>query len=514
MYSNPVIKGTAPDPSAIRVGEDYYLATSTFDMLPGVTIWHSRDLVDWRVVGHAVSRPSQYRRDGEPGPMVLFAPTIRHHDGMFYVACTNAVPGQGNFLVTTRDITGEWSDAIWIDQEGFDPSLFRDDDGTWYYTRRRLEFRPDGGLGPIVQATIDVTTGELGEVREITAPHGFASNDIEGPHLYRRGDWYYLCSAEGGSWRGHMQTVARSRSPWGPFEASPHTPLLTHRHLVANRIQSLGHAELLDAADGTSWAVALGTRHPRMAQHHNVGREVYLLPVEWIDGWPVAGAAGDGTTRLEVDHPTPAPAPGAGPDVPDTLWTRRWRTVGAAPAGLSATDPDARIVLPAGADPRAAGRASGDVGALLRPQTEDDQAFSATVDVPGPGIAAGIAAYADPTHAYALTVSRGSSGATVVTATRTVDDMVMETSVAVPGAGPVTLRIEGRETAYALLADAGDGPVEVTRGSARLLSAEACQWFVGVHWTLLALGATGSVEFRAVTVEDLEAGAPASPVPF
>lgn len=243
-----------------------------------MTIRHSFDLVNWQIVGHAITRPAQYRRDGQAGPIVLFAPTLRHHDGTFYVACTNAIPGQGNFLVSTTDVTGEWSDAVWIDDQGFDPSLFRDDDGTWYYTRRNLQFRPDGFLGPIVQATIDVQTGELGPMRDITEPHGFASNDSEGPHLYRIGEWYYLCSAEGGSWHGHMQTIARSRSPWGPFEAGPQNPFLTQRHLVANRIQTLGHAELVEAADGTWWALSLGTRHPRMAQHHNLGRETFLTP--------------------------------------------------------------------------------------------------------------------------------------------------------------------------------------------------------------------------------------------
>lgn len=516
-YANPVVRGTAPDPSAIRVGEDYYLATSSFDQLPGVTIRHSTDLVTWRIVGHAITRASQYRRDGRPGPMVLFAPTLRHHDGVFYVACTNAVRGEGNFVVSTTDVTGEWSDALWIDEGGFDPSLFRDDDGTWYYTRRNLEFRSDGNLGPIVQATIDLGTGELGELRAITPPHGFASNDIEGAHLYRRGEWYYLCSAEGGSWRGHMQTIARSRSPWGPFESGPQNPFLTQRHSVADRVQTLGHADLYDAADGSSWLVALGTRHPRMAQHHNLGRETFLVPVTWVDGWPRAGVAQDGTTSLIVDAALPAPARGTAFDVANTLWYRGWRTIGAAPTGLDADAADAAIDLPAGphpADAKAA-VAPAPCGALLRAQTEDDQSFRARLLEQPDALTAGIAAFVDARHWYGLTVGRDADGVRRVTLTRTVDDLVAFTSAAVPD-GPVELAIDGHETEYRFHARCSGQDLDLGAGSARLLSAETAQWFVGVHWTLLAIGEAGSgaAKFREVEVVNTEPGPPASPVPF
>lgn len=483
-----------------------------------MTIRHSFDLVNWQIVGHAITRPAQYRRDGQAGPIVLFAPTLRHHDGTFYVACTNAIPGQGNFLVSTTDVTGEWSDAVWIDDQGFDPSLFRDDDGTWYYTRRNLQFRPDGFLGPIVQATIDVQTGELGPMRDITEPHGFASNDIEGPHLYRIGEWYYLCSAEGGSWHGHMQTIARSRSPWGPFEAGPQNPFLTQRHLVANRIQTLGHAELVEAADGTWWALSLGTRHPRMAQHHNLGRETFLTPVTWVDGWPVAGVRGDGTTDLEVDVPHPDATPGATPlPVQDTLWTRGWKTIGAAPPGLDPTCPDSAIELPCAADPLEyrAGVLGGMCGALIRPQTEDDQRFSATIAGVTEGATAGIAAFADTGHYYALTVERDAHGGRLAALTKRVDDVTTRTEFPLAEEGPVELVIDAHETAYSFGFRQGETQTDIGRGSARLLSAEVVQWFVGVHWMLLASGPEGgSVRFEDCSVAELEPTAPASPVPF
>ena len=517
-YRNPIVRGTAPDPSAIRVGEDYFLASSTFDQLPGVTIRHSTDLVSWRVIGHAVTRPAQYRRDDGTGPMVLFAPTLRHHGGVFYLACTNAIPGQGNFVLRTDDPAGEWSDALWIDDEGFDPSLFRDDDGTWYYTRRTLQFRPDGDLGPIVQATIDLDTGVLGELRPITPPHGFASNDIEGPHLYRRRDWYYLCSAEGGSWHGHMQTVARSRSPWGPFEHAPSTPFLTHRHLTANRVQDVGHAELLEAADGTWWTLSLGVRHPRMAQHHNLGRETFLTPVRWVDDWPVAGTRGDGTTALEVAVSTPEPRPGTRLEVPDTVWNRGWTTIGRAAPDLDAGQGDDAIRLPLGAHPGAAraGVAPAPVGALLRAQTEDDQTFTATLSHVPTDAAGGIAAFADAAHHYALTLEAAADGSRTIVTTRTVDDLVVREEQAAPGDGPVELRIDAHETRYRFEAVVDGAVIQLGAGAARLLSAEAAQWFVGVHWTLLAVGepGTGAVTFADVSVRDTAAGEAAAPVPF
>jgi xylan 1,4-beta-xylosidase len=513
-FSNPVVKGISPDPSAIRVGDDFYLATSSFDLLPGVTIRHSTDLVNWRIIGHAITRPSQFRRDGEPGPMVLFAPTLRYHDGTFYLACTNAIRGEGNFIVSTTDPTGQWSDALWIDHEGFDPSLFRDEDGTWYYTRRSLQFRPDGNLGPLVQATIDLLSGHLGPLREITAPHGFASNDIEGPHIYKRDGWYYLSAAEGGSWSGHMQTIARSRSVWGPFEPAPHNPILTHRHRVAHRIQTLGHAELLDAPDGSSWALSLGTRHPRMARHHNLGRETFLTPVTWEGGWPHVGT--DGTTELQIEDVKLPSGVGLDYAVPDTLWNRGWKTIGAAPTHLDPAAPETLIRLPFGRDLRMpAKEGAPHLGALLKPQTEYDQRFRATVAHSALDAEAGIAAYASPKHCYSLTVSPEGPGRTA-TFTRTVDDLVTSTVLGLPETGQVTLQIDAHETSYSFSLDVDGTATEVGQGSARLLSAETAQWFTSVSFALIASGPEDSAAalFTDVTVEDIAPGAGASPVPF
>ncbi|SDS10999.1 glycoside hydrolase family 43 protein [Microterricola viridarii] len=524
-YTNPVVRGNAPDPSAIRVGDDYYLATSTFGLLPGIVIRHSTDLVNWRIIGHAVTRPAQYRRDGQPGPIVLFAPTLRHHDGRFYLATTNVADRQGNFYVTTEDPAGEWSDAIWIDEAdfGFDPSLFRDDDGVWYYTRRTLEFREDGNLGAIVQTTIDIDTGVIGEFQPITADHrGFVTNDIEGPHLYKIDGRYYLSAAEGSSWKGHMQTIGRSDSPWGPFEPAPHNPILSHRDRVAHPIQSLGHAELVDTADGDWWALSLGTRHAGIALHHNLGRETFLTPVRWVDGWPVVGTA-DGTTggsELEFDGLT-LPAGQGSVDrgsvdqasvgqIADTLWTRGWSTLGVPAAGLDEHAGDARIELPAGA--RLEGADAGPIGALLLPQTEDRQRFSATVAADSTAVA-GVAAFATRGHLYSAVVEQGESGRRIVFS-RAVDDLRTETVTPIAPDGDVVLRIDAGESTYSFSAEVDGVTSELGAGSARLLSAETASWFVGVHFALVAIAdaaagaGTGHTDAAAVFLDVIVSDTP------
>lgn len=491
-YANPVVRGHAPDPSVVRVGDDFFLVSSSFRTLPGLPIRHSTDLVNWRIIGHAVTRPSQYRRDGLHGPMTLFAPTIRHHDGRFFVVCTNPHPGQGNFLVSTDDPAGEWSDAVWIDEEAFDPSLFRDDDGTWYYTRRSLQFgRPDGNFGPIVQAEIDLGTGELGPLREITADaRGFVTNDVEGPHLFRRGDWYYLTAAEGSSWKGHLQSIGRSRSPWGPFEPAPHNPVITHRDRVGHPIQSLGHADFVEAPDGSWWAVALGTRHASLSQHHNIGRETFLLPVEWRDDWPVVGSAAG--TELRVEGVS---LPGGSTSVaaPATLWTREWMTHDWPREGIR--EVEGGVELAAGT-------------ALHRWQTGDDQRFAATV-ASAPGGIAGIQVRTDEQHAYTATISVDER---VAVLRRHVDDLVVEESVDLPGVGPVRLEVEARPDAYTFRAVVADETVVLGSGSARLLSAESAEWFVAAHFGLVS--PSGATTFTEIVHDDLSARPPEFRLPF
>lgn len=503
-FQNPVVRGHAPDPSVIRVGEDFYLANSSFRYLPGIPILHSRDLVNWQTVGFAVSRPAQYRRDGEPGEINLFAPTLRYYDGVFYLICTNEADNQGNFYVTATDPAGPWSDAIWVDREAFDPSLFRDDDGQWYYLRRSLEFgATDGALGPIVQANIDIKTGELGEMRPITANRrGFSSNDIEGAHLYRRGDWYYLFAAEGSSWKGHMQTIGRSRSPWGPFEPAPHNPVLTHRDLVAHPFQTIGHAELVDDASGNWWALTLGTRHPAFSSHHTLGRETFLVPATWEEGdWPHIGDAGHVAVEYR-DIDLPGDRVAAAPDG-RVSFINGWRTLGS-PEDLKVAA-DASVTLSAGADlsdPKP-------LGTLLLPQNEYHQEFTATV-VPTDGVAAGIAVWANSSHHYSALVRR-ESGQLILRFRKRVQDLTVQEEHVLDGDEEVRLTIEAEASVYRFIADDGGKRTVVGEGAASLLSAENIAWFTNVNFMLAVVGTdtnTGSAVFSNVARNPREAVPP------
>lgn len=278
-FSNPVIPGFHPDPSICRVGEDYYIACSSFEYFPGVPVFHSRDLVHWSQIGNALDRPGQLRLplDSRSSGGV-YAPTLRHHDGRFWLIVTN-VSSDGNMLFTATDPAGPWSDPVRLPGvPGIDPDLAWDEDGTCWCTV--------AGVG---QVRLDPRTGEtLGPVRKVWSGSPGAKAP-EAPHLYRIGDYWYLLIAEGGTERGHGVSIARSRTPDGPFEPCPANPIITHRG-IEHPIQNTGHADLVQAPDGSWWMVLLGVR-PRGGTPgwHVLGRETFLVRVDWADGWPVVG---------------------------------------------------------------------------------------------------------------------------------------------------------------------------------------------------------------------------------
>ncbi|TVS19348.1 MAG: hypothetical protein EA424_08770, partial [Planctomycetaceae bacterium] len=278
-FQNPILPGFHADPSLCRVGDDYYIVHSSFEYFPGVPILHSRDLINWRQIGNVLDRKSQLSLEKVPSSGGIFAPTIRYHDGLFYMIST-VVWGGGNFYVTAKDPAGPWSDPVWLDRAGIDPSLFFDEDGTVYYHRQ-----VGGERGYTGQQMLNLQTGELeGEMVELW--RGTGGIWPEGPHLYHVNDTWYLMISEGGTSYGHKVTVARSDSPWGPFESNPDNPILTHRHLPDHPFQALGHADMVETPDGW-WMVFLGFR-PQGGRYHHIGRETFLAPVTWSDdGWPV-----------------------------------------------------------------------------------------------------------------------------------------------------------------------------------------------------------------------------------
>jgi xylan 1,4-beta-xylosidase len=292
-FTNPILSGFYPDPSVCRVGDDYYMVNSTFEYFPGVPIHHSKDLVHWKLIGYCLTRDSQLPLEKMRASGGIYAPTIRYHDGMFYMITTNVSAG-GNFYVTAKDPAGSWSEPVWLDHEGMDPSLFFDDDGTVYYIRH-----VGGGDGYIGQCILSLQTGQLeGDIQKIWG--GTGGQWAEGPHMYKIGGVYYLMISEGGTSYDHSVTIARSNSPWGPFEADPNNPILTHRHFPDNPIQATGHADLVETPDGW-WLVCLGIR-PQGGRFHHMGRETFLAPVVFnTEGWPVVN--GNGTISLEMTAP-------------------------------------------------------------------------------------------------------------------------------------------------------------------------------------------------------------------
>ncbi len=286
-FRNPVIPGFNPDPSVCRVGSDYYLVTSTFEYFPGVPVYHSKDLINWEHIGYCLTRKSQLPLDKCWSSGGIYAPTIRYHNGTFYMVTTN-VSGGGNFYVHTKDPAGEWSEPVWVKQGGIDPTLFFDADGKVYLTSNA---NAEGKTG-IALSEIDIETGKLlSPVRHIWG--GTGGRYPEAPHIYRIGGWYYLMIAEGGTEYGHMETIARSKNIWGPYSSNPDNPILTHRGLAGQNqvFQGTGHADLVQAHDSSWWMVFLAFRKAGGDFHH-LGRETFLTPVKWnADGWPEVSAA-------------------------------------------------------------------------------------------------------------------------------------------------------------------------------------------------------------------------------
>lgn len=314
-YQNPILTGTYPDPSICRVGSDYYLVVSSFCYFPGVPIFHSRDLVHWRQIGHCLTRPSQLNVEGVASAHGIFAPTIRYHNGRFYMV-TTLVGGGGNFYVHTEDPAGEWSDPVWVDVDGIDPTLFFDDDGRVYLVSTS---EPPQGIYLI---EIDLATGKgISERKMIWT--GTGGRHPEAPHIYRHNGYYYVLISEGGTSYAHCITIARSKNLWGPYESCPDNPIFSHQNHYAHPIQATGHADLVTDEAGNWWMICLAIRPTTLYfQSHHLGRETMLAPVSWNeDGWLVINKGQ--LLEFEMDAPLPpahiwdVPAPRDDFDAPE-----------------------------------------------------------------------------------------------------------------------------------------------------------------------------------------------------
>jgi xylan 1,4-beta-xylosidase len=324
-FENPVLSGFHPDPSILRVGEDYYLATSTFEWFPGVRIHHSRDLVYWRTIKPPLTRRSQLDMLGNPNSCGIWAPCLSHDGERFYLIYTDVktwnhgpFKDTHNFLVTATDIEGEWSEPVYLNSSGFDPSLFHDTDGRKWFVNMRWEHRTGKNQfsGILLQEFDPVQNKLVGEIKNIFL--GTNLGLVEGPHLYKRNGWYYLLTAEGGTSYEHAVTLARSRTIDGTYEVHPHNPILTtwqHPELV---LQKAGHASLVQTQSDEWYMAHLCGRPLEPGGPRGfcpLGRETSLQAMEWReDDWLYVRGGGNlphahaPAPHLEPHPWSPAPA--------------------------------------------------------------------------------------------------------------------------------------------------------------------------------------------------------------
>jgi xylan 1,4-beta-xylosidase len=316
---NPILRGFNPDPSIVRVGDDYYIATSTFEWFPGVQIHHSRDLVNWRLLSRPLVRASQLNLLGDPDSCGVWAPCLTYADGLFWLIFTDVkrygrttVGGASgaslrdfhNYLVTCPTIDGEWSDPVYLNSSGFDPSLFHDDDGKKYLLNQLWDHRPGKNrFNGIVLQEYSVAERKLIGVRK----NIFAGTPLgltEGPHVYKRDGYYHLLVAEGGTSWGHAVTMARSRSLAGPYEVHPDTHVLTSRHRPDVELQRAGHADIVETQNGETYMVFLCGRPLHNRGRCTLGRETAIQKMQWgADGWL---RTADGTCLPSIEVAAPA----------------------------------------------------------------------------------------------------------------------------------------------------------------------------------------------------------------
>ncbi|MFL6633074.1 MAG: glycoside hydrolase family 43 protein [Massilia sp.] len=326
-FVNPILSGYYPDPSITRVGDDYYLVNSSFTNFPGLPVFRSRDLVNWTQVGNALDRPGQVDFTGVRASQGIYAPDISYHDGLYYIVttCSSCPGGTGNFVITASNPAGPWSQPVTIrGLQGIDPSLVWDGDKLHVVYNNAPEGQPRyDGHRAIWIAELDPRTLQFAGKPKVLVDGGVAPEKrpiwIEGPHIFRKDGYYYLTCAEGGTADNHAEVVFRADAITGPYAPGPVNPILTQRDLDPKRphpVTTAGHADFVQTQNGQWWAVFLATR-PYPGNLYNIGRETFLLPVDWKDGWPLILEQGRtvpyavAKPRLPQPQP-PAPAPTSG----------------------------------------------------------------------------------------------------------------------------------------------------------------------------------------------------------
>ena len=504
-FRNPIFAGFYPDPDICRVGDDYYIVKSSFAYFPGIPIFHSRDLVNWTLVGHVVDRPGQLDYDGLGVSRGIFAPALSHHAGLFYLVCTFVDAG-GNFLMTAAKPEGPWSDPVWLGFDGIDPSIFFDDDGRAWLVNNGQP--PDDmpsydGQRAIWLQEFDIAGKRPVGPREIIVNGGANPADhpvwIEGPHLFKKDGWHYLICAEGGTSEGHSEVVFRSRSVRGPYSPGPANPILTQRTLAANRpdpVTCTGHADFVETAAGEWWAVFLGCR-PYEGNMYNTGRETFMLPVSWVDGWPSVVAPGQAVPPSPASPGSKVVEAAAGaPMTGNFTWRDDFRghALSSFWIGLrqgperpwALGDPGRGLLLSPRRDKLSGNGNPAFIGRRLQ---HARFVASTALRVPATdGISAGLVAFQNETHHYFLGVHRGKGGLEVFVERLKGGPAETVARAAIPETARVEFRLVGDGAAcdfeYAL--SPGAWQTMLSGADATLLSTQVAGGFVG---TLVGLHA-------------------------
>ena len=315
-FTNPILNGFYPDPSICKVDNSYYLINSTFAYFPGIPVFKSDDLVNWKQIGNALDRPEQLDLEGLEVSRGVFAPAISYHNGVFYIINT-IVGGENNFIISAENPAGPWSNPTWLPKvEGIDPSMFFDENGKTYvvFNSNPPNNSPEyDGHRTIKIIELDIENLNTVGESKIIINKGAKPEDkpiwIEGPHVYKRNGFYYLMAAEGGTAEDHSEVVFRSENILGPYKSYENNPILTQRNLSNNRkktVTSTGHADIFEDNLGNWWGVFLGCRPYDNENHFNTGRETFMVPVKWENDWPIFDLEGDivkDNYKITLDKP-------------------------------------------------------------------------------------------------------------------------------------------------------------------------------------------------------------------
>jgi xylan 1,4-beta-xylosidase len=505
QFRNPILPGFHPDPSIVRVGENFYIVNSSFGFYPGLPISRSRDLVNWTQIGNAIDRPDMLDFSGLGIARAVFAPTIRHHDGLFYIVNTCTDCG-GNFIITAANAAGPWSKPVFLPEvDGIDAEIFFDDDGRVWITNNGPPLgtpRYSGHRALWIQE-LDLKSMRMTGPRTVIVDGGVkpAENPIwtEGPHIVKRDGWYYLFAAEGGTAGDHSETVFRSRTVTGPYTPGPINPILTQRDLDPARpfpIYAAGHADFVQTPKGDWWAVFLATR-PYQANLSNMGRETFLLPVSWPKGgWPLILPA-----KSLVPHVLPRPKLPPDKPVNRAIWRDDFVAPTLSPEWIMARQPRERWyrLAPHALTMTARAESIGGTGnpSFLARRQEHGFATVETEVRYAPtrtGDRAGLAAFADEQHYYFIGVMQTAKGPAVAVSMRNGatdpenGTVIASTPLAKSSGKPIRLRVDAKGAAFDFSYAIGDGAWTklVADADGRPLASERSNQFTGVVIGMLA----------------------------